>query len=96
VVLNRDPHVISFDTFVAVTVYVAGSGHLFPQDRWMPRPENLRQTARGLRDDFQASRHGVEAQLIIPERLVVEVSEKPLHQLDLEADIVEPASCQNA
>ena len=57
----------------------------------MPRLEVLWQAAGGLRDDFQASGHCVKAQLVIPERLVVEVSEKPLHQLDLRADIVEPA-----
>ena len=49
----------------------------------MPRLEVFRQAARGLRDYFQASRHCMEAQLIIPERLVVKVFEKPPHQLDL-------------
>ena len=64
--------------------------------RWYARTrgkdmEQFRQAARALRDDFRASGHCVEAQLIIPERLVIEVSEKPLHQLDLRTNIVEPA-----
>ena len=44
-VLDRNPHVIRFDTFVVAAVHVAGSRHLFPRNRWMPRLQVYRQAA---------------------------------------------------
>ena len=57
----------------AAPIDVVRRGHVLPRVRRMPRPEFVRQTARRLRNDLKAARHGIHGVgvRVGPERVVV-------------------------
>jgi hypothetical protein len=59
-----------------VSIDISGRGHLLPFNRRMPLFQFIRQPARGFRNNFKAARHGVYAQGVIFEAIVVQSSDE--------------------
>ena len=69
--MNGVPDAESGNILIIVTVDVSGCCHLLPRDARVARLEVVRQAARGLGNDFQATRDRIKVQLVAAERLKV-------------------------
>src|SRR5215469_1156337 len=90
-VLYGSPYVRRRHIFVVVAVDVASAGHFLPRDRRMPRLERARQPARGLRDDLETPRDGINRAQIVAEPFVIEPRRKADRQFNVVRDVAQRA-----
>src|ERR1700730_8549301 len=77
------------NVLIVVTIDIACAGYVLPRNRRVPGLQIIRQTARSLRDDFEAARHGVDRSRVGDECLVVEASGELGGQADVMRDVAQ-------
>src|SRR6202007_2651817 len=88
-ILHGPPNKIMPHVLVIVPVDVSGTCNITPRDMRVARFEVLRQSARCFRDDLEASCDGIEYEFVATKRIIVNLFDEFLSQIDVVPDVDE-------